>query len=233
MSIRYRGTRRLIRFLGPARCLRFLMRLLSRLEWIIDRASIHYEDGVHVKHRLTRYHDFFVERIKTDDDVIDLGCGVGALAASVAERCGAAVTGLDISAGNLAHASSRFNIDRLRFIEGDIYEYAPGRTYDVVILSNVLEHLDGRPGLLRSLGERIQPRQWLIRVPMSTRHWHVPLRRELGLPWMSDSTHYTEYTEESLQVELAEADLKILELRAEWGELYVSAVPLGTRREEP
>tara|TARA_Y100001960_G_scaffold321521_2_gene396435 strand:+ start:248 stop:400 length:153 start_codon:yes stop_codon:yes gene_type:complete len=50
---------------------------------------------------------------------------------------------------------------------------------------------------------------------------------------MSDSTHYTEYTEESLQVELAEADLKILELRAEWGELYVSAVPLGTRREEP
>src|SRR5438093_13504696 len=30
----------------------------------LDQAAIAYDGGVHVKHRLTRYHDFFVERVR-------------------------------------------------------------------------------------------------------------------------------------------------------------------------
>ena len=29
----------------------------------VDQAAIRYDDGVHVKHRLTHYHDFFTERV--------------------------------------------------------------------------------------------------------------------------------------------------------------------------
>ena len=35
----------------------------------IDLAALQYGDGVHVKHRLTRYHDFFVNRINPGERI--------------------------------------------------------------------------------------------------------------------------------------------------------------------
>jgi len=43
----------------------------------VDLAAIAYEGGVHPKHRLTRYHDFFVERVRTGELVLDIGSGKG------------------------------------------------------------------------------------------------------------------------------------------------------------
>ena len=35
----------------------------DKLEWIINERSIHFDNGVHPKHRLTNYHRFFIDRI--------------------------------------------------------------------------------------------------------------------------------------------------------------------------
>src|SRR5204862_1149980 len=47
----------------PEEALRELLTMDADLSGQIDLASLAYGDGVHVKHRLMRYHDFFVERI--------------------------------------------------------------------------------------------------------------------------------------------------------------------------
>lgn len=214
----------------PADALRDLIRLHDDLYARIDHLSISYDDGVHVKHRLMAYHDFFVDRLGPGDRVLDIGCGKGELAHDIAERAGSTVVGIDSNPVYLEFARRRFAHPRLDFVEADALEFLPAERFDAVVLSNVLEHIEDRPQLLRRVLDQIRPGRFLLRVPAETRDWLVPLRRELGLGHFSDPTHYIEYDEETFRRELAEAGLRVDELLSVWGELWVSASPAGDLR---
>ena len=98
-----------------------------------------------------RYHDFFVDRVGGHASVIDIGCGYGAVAHSIAERTSAAVVGIDLDAASIAMARARFAHPRLAFIHGDALRELPGRRFEVIVLSNVLEHIEHRVDFLRAL----------------------------------------------------------------------------------
>jgi SAM-dependent methyltransferase len=189
----------------------------------IDLGAIDYDEGVHAKHRLTRYHDFFVERIEPGERVLDVGCGKGELAHDIAERAGATVVAIDASPWMLEFARARFSHPRVTYVQADAVTYEPDEPVDVAILSNVLEHIAPRVELLRALRERAGARRLLIRVPMLERDWTVPLRQEVGLPHFSDPEHKVEYDSELLLRELAEAGWKMGEPRLVWGEIWVEA----------
>ena len=75
----------------------------------IDPGAERYDDGVaHAKHRLTGYHDFFVERVGQGQRVLGIGCGKGELAYDIAERAGASVVAIDRAAWALTFARRRF-----------------------------------------------------------------------------------------------------------------------------
>ena len=76
--------------------LRFLFRLDAALYPLMGRYAVAHGGGAHTKHRHTRYHNFFVDRLKPDERVLDLGCGNGLLAFDTADRAGARVVGQDI-----------------------------------------------------------------------------------------------------------------------------------------
>jgi len=209
----------------PRILLRVLLRADDLLTRCINRLALLYDDGVHVKHRLMRYHDFFVDRIGQGERVLDVGCGYGAVAYSVASRAGAVVTGIDLNAGNVAKAKHRFQHPNLTFVEGDALKDLPDGRWDVILLSNVLEHLDRRVEFLAAVQQRLNPGRWLIRVPMINRDWRVPLRQELGLFHFSDRTHFTEYTQESFEKELLAAGLSITHAQYNWGEIWAEARP--------
>src|SRR5205085_800402 len=149
--------------------------------------------------------------------VLDVGCGYGAVAHSVATRSDALVTGLDISAENVALACARFNDTRLTFVQGEAPHQLPPGPFDVVIASNVLEHIKDRRGFLSAIQQRLSPRRWLIRVPMIDRDWRVPLRQELGLRHFGDPTHQVEYTRETFEREMTGAGFSIRHLQVNWG----------------
>lgn len=209
--------------LTPEEGLRRMLRLEDHLRQRIDGLAIELDGGVHAKHRLTGYHDFFVERIRPGERVLDVGCGKGELAHDIAVRARARVTGIDVSRWSLDFACERFRVDGLEFMEANILEWRPPHDYDVVVLSNVLEHIEPRIELLRRLHSDVRPDRFLIRVPSSQRDWLVPLREELGLDHFSDPTHETEYTVRQLEEELAAAGLVAEELEQAWGELWVVA----------
>ena len=190
-----------------------------------DLAALDYGDGVHVKHRLMRYHDFFVNRIRAGELVLDVGCGYGAVAHSIAERTGARVTGIDLDAGNIVKAQQRSTSPNLTFMHGEAPRDLPRQHFDVIVLSNVLEHIESRLEFLRQLIEKASPSRLLIRVPMHDREWRVPLRAELGLFHFSDPTHFTEYTRERFEQEMAGAGLVISHLQVNWGEIWAEARP--------
>jgi SAM-dependent methyltransferase len=191
----------------------------------LDLAAIDYDDGVHPKHRLTHYHDFFVERVQPGDVVLDIGSGKGELAYDLVTRGGASVVGVDHDSSHLAYARANFVDERLEFRAGDVLEDLPVGHFDVVVMSNVLEHLEPRVEFLARVVESVTPRYVLVRVPLYERDWTVPLKAEVGLSPYWDRDHEIEYDEQLFRDELAAAGLDVSELVQRWGEIWAVAEP--------
>ena len=185
------------------------------------------DDGIHPKHRLMGYHRFFVNNIGELDSVLDIGCGNGALTYDVAKKA-RRVTGIDLEEKNIAKAQQHFSRDNVEFLCGDVTRDLPDDHFDVIILSNVLEHIEDRVGLLVEL-KRLAPR-FLLRVPMENRSWIDLYKKEQGVEHRLDPTHFTEYTFVSFKDELNMAGLEIVESNIQFGEIW-AVVVLATGEE--
>ncbi len=173
--------------------------------------------GIHPKHRILNYHKFFTDRVTNNQRVLDLGCGTGFLSfdvAGVAKK----VVGVDIKEGNIITAKKTYQRENLEFIVGDATKMSIEDKFDVIILSNVLEHIEDRISFLRSL-KRLSDKI-LIRVPMITRDWVSAYKKEIGLEYKLDNTHFIEYTEEELKKEVTEVGWEITESQINWGEFW-------------
>jgi SAM-dependent methyltransferase len=209
----------------PREALIFLFNIHKRvLTLISDRAS-DYEGGVHPKHRLMQYHDFFIERITPNEKVMDIGSGIGYLAYDLA-MAGARVTGIELSRKNIDKANKLYQDKNLKFILGDAWKDLPKEQFDTVVMSNVLEHIDDRIGFIKKVQSELKPKRWLIRVPCFDRDWTVALAQELGLDSRLDETHFTEFTRKSFESETTKAGLKVKFMEIRWGEIWSELVPL-------
>jgi 2-polyprenyl-3-methyl-5-hydroxy-6-metoxy-1,4-benzoquinol methylase len=208
----------------PAEALKILFTLDARMYSEQGLLATAYDGGIHTKHRHMKYHDFFTGRISKDDRVMDIGCGIGAVAYDVS-KVAAHVLGIDLNEENIKTAQKRYQNSNLTFRMGNALDALPDETFSVVILSNVLEHLPDRPQFLRRVQETLLPKRILIRVPVFERDWRVPLKKELGVEWRLDPTHETEYTLETFAEEMREANLQIDHLEVRWGEIWSEVSP--------
>jgi len=105
--------------------------------------------------------------------VVDLGCGEGALTASLARRWpGAQVIGIDSSPEMLAAAAAHAVPYRLRFAAGDVREWQPDGPVDVLVTNAVLHWVPGHDALLRRWAGHLAPGGWLaLQVPGN---WRAP-----------------------------------------------------------
>jgi SAM-dependent methyltransferase len=213
--------------------LRMLFRLDAQAYSLVGRYAVAYGGGLHTKHRHIRYHDYFVARCAPNERVLEVGCGNGALSHDIAQRSGCHVVGVDIEARKIAHARRQFPHQRLELRVADATRDDLHGRYDVIVLSNVLEHLVDRSGVLRRLTDTTGAERILIRVPMFDRDWRVPLKKELGVEWRLDLTHETEYTVETFNQEMEDAGLRIVHQEMRWGEIWAeTAVNLSQRSKE-
>jgi SAM-dependent methyltransferase len=206
----------------PRQGLRRLLILQDKLDWITNERAMAYGSGIHPKHRLTRYHDFFIARIPPGSRVLDIGCGYGAVARSIATRViDSTVVGVEVDRTRLAQARSGEVPTNLSFVEGDARHSLPSGPWDVVVLSNVLEHIEDRIGFLSDIVRLAQPHKVLIRVPLFERDWRMPLRRELGVGYFSDPEHFIEHRLDELREEVTAAGLASIEAVTFWGEIWM------------
>ena len=205
--------------------LRFLFRLDAFLYSLQGQKAIEYGGGIHTKHRHTRYHQFFTVNVNVGENVLDVGCGTGALAYDVAEKAKAYVVGVDIDQDNIVKAQQEYSHPHISYLVGDVQQKIPDGSFDVVILSNVLEHLMERSAFLRHIQDLMRPSRLLIRVPLFERDWRVPLKQELNVEWRLDPTHEVEYSLESFQEEIVSAGLEINHREIKWGEIWAVVVP--------
>jgi 2-polyprenyl-3-methyl-5-hydroxy-6-metoxy-1,4-benzoquinol methylase len=179
--------------------------------------AIKAEGGLHPKHRLMNYHQFFLDHISSSDSVLDIGCGNGALAFDLAGKA-SRVVGIDTNEKNRSNWKNRFARKNLIYRVADAMTFSPEETFDVVVLSNVLEHIENRNEFLKSI-KHLAP-LFLIRVPMINRDWITLYKKELDLEYRLDKTHFTEYTLKNFQSELAAAEFSIESFSIQFGEIW-------------
>jgi len=134
-------------------------------------------------------------------------------------------TAIDMDLENISLAKSRYGNTAIKFLHGDATRDLPQEQFDVVVLSNVLEHIQNRIDFIRKIIASVQPNRFLIRIPLINRDWSVALRKELGLPYYSDPGHYVEYTPESFKEEMNDAGMEVRFMIINWGEIWAEVNP--------
>jgi len=199
------------------RGIRFLLRLEARLSSLTlgtIKLSERSRGGIHPKHWITDFLGFFTDNINASDTVLEIGCAYGHVASRIAEKA-KHVTAIDVRRDAIEKARQQFNRSNISFISADFFDFADENKFDVVIMSNVLEHIEDRRRFLEksaALGGRL-----LIRVPAFDRDWMVPYKKKLGLEWRLNKGHEVEYTEDMLREELGRAGLSVEYLCCKWG----------------
>lgn len=199
-----------------------LLKLDNQLYDWLGTLSKMLEAGPHPKHHLTRYHDFFLTHLSSGDVVLDVGCGKGELLIDMASKTGTRAVGVELDIHNalLAKRAAAASNPQVEIIQADIWQTTLRDTFDVVTLSNVLEHLTQRPALLKRIADIFRPTKILVRVPMFDRDWLVAYKRHMGVEYRLDATHEIEYTLAQFQQEVAQSGLHISQHHVQWGELY-------------
>ncbi|HEX6791650.1 MAG TPA: methyltransferase domain-containing protein [Candidatus Krumholzibacteria bacterium] len=123
-----------------------------------------YTDPVDRKKLLFVYRaveDFAAERRVGADrlSILEVGCGVGNITLPLA-RLGASVRGLDIDARDVATLTQRareLRFDNLTAAVEDAYTFRHDTRYDVVVASEVIEHILDPDAFLANLVRHLEP----------------------------------------------------------------------------
>lgn len=144
---------------------------------------------------------------------LDIGCGAGLVCEPLA-RLGAAVTGVDAAAENVAAAATHaegVGLD-IRYMAGEVAALDIG-TFDLVTSVEVIEHVADKPAFLRDVAARLAPDGLLV---MSTPNRTAASRLLLvgaaeAVGYVPKGTHHWEdfVTPEELETLLAEAGLTV------------------------
>ena len=184
---------------------------------VISSLAIKYEGGVHPKHRILNYHQFFLDNIEQNNNVLDVGCGNGSLTFDLSKKA-QKVVGVDLNEKYLAVAKKNNQAQNIEYILGDAVIYSFNNKFDVVVLSNVLEHIENREEFLKKI--KLIAQKILIRVPLLTRDWLAVYKKEMGASYKLDKTHFIENTKERFVEETRKVGLKIEKMEVNFGEIY-------------
>ena len=204
--------------------LKLLLNLHTRLYNIVGGLSTYLNDGIHPKHKIIKYEQWFLKNFNSDDVLIDIGCNTGIMTESLSHKA-KFIYGIEILENLKKIAKNKQKRKNLEFICGDatIYDYNKLKKIDCVTLSNVLEHIDDRVGFLKKLSLQIpwkNKKKFLIRVPMIDRDWLTLFKNELELEYRLDKTHFIEYSIQKFKTEMEESKLSIYNFHVQYGELY-------------
>ncbi len=184
------------------------------------------ESNVHPKHKILLYKEWFLEHINENDVVLDIGCNTGSLPRALSKKA-ESVYGIEILEDLVNTARQYSGYNNVKYILGDatLYDYGLIESVSVITLSNVLEHIENRVEFLRKIIRQVHwknenDKRLLIRVPMIERDWITLYKKEIGVEWRLDKSHFIEYTLEEFQEEMRMSEVDILNTEVKFGEIY-------------
>lgn len=198
----------------------FKQKLFLNLEWFFDRMAHEnsfsiYDEDSHPVRKCTK--EYIITKIKPTDRVLDLGCDKGVMSNYLADFA-KSVVGIDYSASAISIAKSNYSKSNLEFINEEALTYLKSMddSFDVLILSHILEHLDDPILFINSFKSFFK--YIYIEVPDFDRHYLNQYRQKLNLDLIySDDDHISEFDRDELTKLLEKADVEILECKFRYG----------------
>ena len=214
-----------VSLLSEREAAKFLLRIDNQLGELQQNAIKKLGLPAHALHHHAEYLRFLSSKIGRGERVLDIGCGEGVLTRDMAECSGAQAIGADLKIlgrDQTREAPLHPNVD---YFQGDVLHDFPEQTFDVIVLSNVLEFLSASGRFLLRAIEAARPKRFLIRAHLIDLDWRVPLKKGMQVEWRLDPNHKTEYTLESFYNEMKQAGLKVTHQEVRWGEIWAEAKP--------
>lgn len=161
-----------------------------------------------------------VSMVPSGARVLDVGCGAGSLDLILAERCRAEVVGIEPDSKRADLARSRGVEVHTGYLTRQIVSEI-GR-FDVVLLTDVIEHLPNPQGMLLLAREALRPDGAVVVSVPNVAHWSVRLCLLRGrfqyLEWgIMDATHLRWFTADSIKSLLACSGFEVVQYRATAG----------------
>lgn len=181
--------------------LKIFLRLYDFAYQKINSVAIRYY-GMHPKHKFNDFHKFFIDRVPNGARVLDIGCSRGELTVDLAAKA-SYVIAYDISEESIKSAIKNNSRQNINYFVGEATNNMPQEQFDIVVCSNVLEHISNPQEFLNKL--RNIAGVILIRVPNIENNWIVSVKKDLHMPYFLDTQHHREYTSESIRRELDNA----------------------------
>lgn len=82
--------------------------------------------------------------VSSGKDILDVACGTGVLIEDYLKRDVNKITAVDLSSEMIRVAKSKYKIDKVKFICGDILDFNDNEKYDCIVVYNAFPHfIDG------------------------------------------------------------------------------------------
>jgi 2-polyprenyl-3-methyl-5-hydroxy-6-metoxy-1,4-benzoquinol methylase len=141
---------------------------------------------------------------KKTKKILDVGCGEGAFGASLKQKLGAEVWGLEINSKAAREASKKLDKVLIGDIEKEL-EKLPNNYFDCVVFNDVLEHLVDPYEVLRNIKKKISSDGSVVCSLPNIRYFYTLKALVLGKEWhyvdagILDKTHLRFFTMQSAQ----------------------------------
>jgi 2-polyprenyl-3-methyl-5-hydroxy-6-metoxy-1,4-benzoquinol methylase len=206
--------------------LNFFLKLDNLNYKIISLMSIAVEGGIHPKHSILQYEEWFKQQVSPESNILDIGCNTGTLLRHLSDKIKTGV-GIEIEDKHIKVARQLTHQENISFYceDATLFDFNKVSQINYITLSNVLEHIEFRVDFLKKIIKNINNSEclFLIRVPLITRDWVSVYKKQRQVEYRLDKTHYIEYREQEIIQELEESGLSIISQENYFGETYIIA----------
>ena len=117
----------------------------------------------YIKDIISNNNKNYFNKIKNNLDILDLGCGGGLICEPLA-RLGANVTGVDFVEANIKVAklhAKKSDLD-IKYLHQDLNDLKIKKKYDVILMLEILEHIDNWDNLIKKIKKNLKSSGKLI-----------------------------------------------------------------------
>jgi len=173
---------------------------------------------VHPKHLIKIEKPWYLDKIRTSDKVLDLGCSNGQRSIKAAKKCKQLI-GLDYDKKQLQIARNSINdlgLKNITFKQYNLEKKLPfkNKKFDKALCLDVLEHINNRDQLLKEIKRVLKPNGLtFISIPNIDTSWKR-LQQKVGIKnAYADPDHKIEYAEQEVKEIVEKHGFKILDFK--------------------